>query len=304
MPADTQKILVLGGTGHYGSKVTEKLLRKNVIVKVLTRNIPKARDILGENVLLFEGDVTDRNIIKQCLADTDGIIICLSAVSPQLIRRIRKIEKESVIMVMEEASKSDIKRLVYFSGYDMRPEVLKKLKIADFGEIKLDIESRIQHSDFNWTILGCAPSFELFFSFLRNNKLLVPGGGFNRIPSISTEDVSEIAAQVILRNDLNGIRFRLTGPDAFNFPQVASLFSDITGKKINHQTIPLSIINFISAIIYPVNPFFRYIYKGVKLFNNFPVGLAENVPEDHKKLRDIFDYSPVTLEMEAKKRLL
>jgi hypothetical protein len=41
----------------------------------------------------------------------------------------------------------------------------------------------------------------------------------------------------------------------------------------------------------------------LKLLNNFPVDLAENVPNDHKLLRELFDYEPVTLDMEIKRRI-
>ena len=39
------------------------------------------------------------------------------------------------------------------------------------------------------------------------------------------------------------------------------------------------------------------------MLNNFPSDLAENVPEDHKLLRELFDYEPVTLEMEINRRI-
>jgi len=39
------------------------------------------------------------------------------------------------------------------------------------------------------------------------------------------------------------------------------------------------------------------------MLNNFPTDLAENVPKDHKLLRELFDYEPVTLEMEINRRI-
>lgn len=88
----------------------------------------------------------------------------------------------------------------------------------------------IRESRFNWTILGGAASFELFFAFLKNNKMVVPGGGMNPVPIISPEDVGEITAQTVLRNDLSGRRFRLTGPEAISFPEAAKRISVITKK--------------------------------------------------------------------------
>lgn len=69
------------------------------------------------------------------------------------------------------------------------------------------------------------------------------------------------------------------------------------------MTIPLTIINVVSFLLLPFAPFVRFLYKSLKMLNNFPSDLAENVPNDHKILRDLFDYEPVTFEMEIIKRL-
>ncbi len=132
--------------------------------------------------------------------------------------------------------------------------------------------------------------------------MIVPGGGGNAIPAISPEDVGEITAQIVMRKDLNKKRIRLTGPKAYSFSEAAKMISDPSGKRIKHITIPLFIINIVSILVLPFTPFVRYIYKSLKLLNNFPPDLAENVPDDHKILRELFDYEPVTLEMAIDRR--
>ena len=69
------------------------------------------------------------------------------------------------------------------------------------------------------------------------------------------------------------------------------------------MTIPLFLINIVSFLLLPFTPFVRFIYKSLKMLNNFPADLADNVPVDHKLLRELFDYEPVTLEMEINRRV-
>ena len=295
-------IIVYGGTGYYGRSVVNKLIHKGQSVKVLSRNENRAKEILGDKVEIFEGDVTNKETIIKSLENVDTIIICLSAMSNKLIGKMKEIERDAVLEIMEEAKKQGISRLIYMSGYEMREQLLNDLKIPEFGAIKIEIESKISESKFNWTILGDAPAFEIFFAFVKNGKMSIPGGGFNRIPCISAEDVGEITAQVAMRNDLNGKRIKLTGPKAYSFPEVAALISDITGKKLKHIKIPLFIIKLVSFILLPFYPFVRFLYKSLKMLNNFPVVLAENVTKDHEKLIKLFDYEPMTLEEEIKKR--
>jgi len=297
------QIIVYGGTGYYGREVVRGLLRHGASVKVVSRNRAKAQELLGEDVEIFEGDVTNNQTIVDSLHNVTAIIICLSAMSNKLIRQMKQIERDAVLAILDEAKKQNIRRLLYMSGYEMRPQLLNDLSIPEFGEIKIQIESTITNSDFNWTILGDAPAFEIFFAFIRNGKMAVPGGGLKAIPCISDKDVGEITAQAALRNDLNGYRLKLTGPEAFTFPEAAIRISSVSAKNIKHVSIPLIIVNILSFLLYPFTPFYRFLYKSLKMLNNFPEDLANEVPQDHKRIRNIFKYQPVTLEMEIRKRL-
>ncbi len=300
---DSNQIIVYGGTGFYGQKVVEKLVQKGQSVKVVTRNSENAKNIVGDKVELFQGDVTEKGTIEKSLKNVGAIVICLSAMSNKLIRKMKEIERDAVLEIMEQAEKTNISRLVYMSGYEMRKQLLDDLKIPEFGEIKIEVEEKIRQSDFNWTILGDAPAFEMFFAFLNNGRMTVPGGGLKAFPTISPEDVGEITAQIVMRNDLNKKRIKLTGPKAYSFPEVARVMSDISGKIIKHMAIPLFLINIVSFLLLPFTPFVRYLYKSLVMLNNFPSDLSENVPEDHKLLRELFDYVPITLEMEINRRI-
>jgi len=133
--------------------------------------------------------------------------------------------------------------------------------------------------------------------------MTVPGGGFHAIPAISSDDVGEITAQVVLRKDLGGKRIRLTGPEAFTFPEAAQRMAAVCGKDIKHMAIPLTAINMVSLLLLPFMPFVRYLYQSLKMLNNFPKDLADGVPNDHQYLREMFDYQPVTLDMEIKRKV-
>ena len=298
-----KKIIVFGGTGYYGRKVVSALIAKGQAVRVVSRNAAGARAVVGSQVELFEGDVTRSGDINKALQGMDVIVICLAAMSVKLIRNMKAIERGAVLNIMIEAKKLNISRLIYMSGYEMRANLLNDLKIPEFGAIKIEIETALRASDLNWTILGDAPAFELFFAFLSGNRMTVPGGGLKAIPTISAEDVGEITAQTALRDNLEGQRIRLTGPRAYTFPEFAALVTEFTGTPVRHITIPLTVVNVISALIYPVTPFPRFLYKSLILLNNFPSDLADEVPRDHQKLIDLFDYEPRTLEGEIERRL-
>ena len=302
MNTEATPVLILGGTGHYGSRISKSLLAKGEAVRVLTRNPDRAREILGNTPDIISGDITSAESVRTALDNAKAVIICVSAMSWANIKRIRQIERDGVLSVLEEAKTAGVNRVVYTSGYEIREDFLVQMKMREFGEIKLEIEATLANSDLNWTILGCAPSMELFFAFLRKSRMTVPGGGPPALPTISPDDIGELAAQAVLRHDLQGQRFRMTGPEALSFPAAARQISKVTGNDIKVLKIPLLPFKLASIITRPVNPFIRHLYWSIKLLNNFPQDLADGVPRDHALLRDTFDYTPTTFEMEIRKR--
>jgi uncharacterized protein YbjT (DUF2867 family) len=109
---DSNQIIVYGGTGFYGRKVVEKLVEKKQSVKVVTRNLDNARKIVGDKVELLQGDVTEKGTVEKSLENVGTIVICLSAMSNKLIRKMREIERDAVFEIMEYAKKTDISRLI------------------------------------------------------------------------------------------------------------------------------------------------------------------------------------------------
>jgi len=298
-----KKIVVFGGTGHYGGSIVRQLIQNEQEVRVVSRNAEKAAEKLGPDVEIIEGDVLDEQVIHRAVKDMDAIIISLSAVSPKLIRKMKAIEYNAVINILKAARENNIKRVVSLSVYKIRTDVLEKLGIAGFSSIKKEVEEKITESGLNWTILGCPPMQDLFFAFYRKGSLSVPGGGKNPIPTISARDVAAIAAQAAVRDDLGGERFRLPGPEVYSFPQVAKLISTELGRPIKHRTIPLPVIRFVSVLVKPLFPFLNYISKSLILLNNFPEDEIKEVPKAHQLLRENFNYEPYTLEQEIRDRV-
>jgi uncharacterized protein YbjT (DUF2867 family) len=304
--AQNKPILVLGGTGHYGRHIVRSLLEKDAPVRVLSRNAGNARKILGQVPEIIEGDITLRELIIEALNGVSAVVISVSAFAPKLIRELRLIERDSVLMVLTEAERAGVSRIVYISIYDIRQDIARRLDLES-AEIKAEIENALAHSDFNWTVLGAAPSMEIFFAMIRGDTMVVPGGGPPALPTVSPVDVGKIVAQTVLKNDLHGKRFRMVGPEAISFPEAAERISSVTGKTIGFRKIPLLLPKIARVITEPLTPFsdaILYINQMlgyIQLLNQFPQDIIVEVPEVHRLLLGTFDYVPITLEIEAQR---
>jgi len=298
--------LVLGGTGHYGRHIVQSLLRKAAPVRVLSRNAGHARKILGEVLEIVEGDITAKESVTEALNGVGQAIISVSAFAPTLIRKLKLIERDSVLAVLAEAERMGVSRIVYISTYSTSQDLPRGVNL-ETARIKSEVENALARSNFNWTVLGAAPSVEIFFSMIRGDTMIVPGGGPPALPTVSPVDVGEIAAQAILRDDLSGKRFRMVGPEAISFAEAAKRISSVAGRTIRFRKIPLVLPKIASAATWPLTPFsdvLLYVNQMlgfIKLLNQFPQDVAAEVPEVHRLLLDTFRYVPTSLEMEAQR---
>jgi hypothetical protein len=139
--------------------------------------------------------------------------------------------------------------------------------------------------------------------------MVVPGGGPKALPTISPVDLGEIVAQTTLRDDLAGRRIRVAGPELLSFPEAARRLSAVYGRTIRVLAIPLVLPRIawyvtrplirLSSTLYFVNAMLGFIQP----LNRFPQEIALRALEDHKDLVRTFDYTPTTLETEARRRL-
>ena len=301
---DIRSILVLGGTGHYGRPIVGSLLRMGRPVRVLSRNAALAGQVLGDTAEIVQGDVTSRESVTRALDGAGAVVVSISAFTPRLIRQLELIERDSILAVFEEAKTAGVSRVVYLSVYDIKEDFLSELGIRPaIADIKLEIEAALAGSSFDWTVLGAAYSMEMFFLFIRGNRMLVPGGGPPAMPTVSPLDVGEIAAQTVVRDDLAGRRIRMTGPEAMSFPKAAERISAVVGRTIRFRRIPLLPLRIASVVTRPFNPFLKHLLQVLAVRDHFPQDIAAEVPNDHRRLVSTFSYTPTTLEMETRTRI-
>jgi uncharacterized protein YbjT (DUF2867 family) len=305
-----ETVLVLGGTGHYGQHIVRSLTARGVPVRVLTRSATWARGRLSDAVEIVEGDLESRAAVAKALQGVACVVVSVSAFNRKQIRRMVAIERDAVIAAFDEARRAGIRRVVYVSVFDIREEEMpKRLPLLDLATIKQDVERYLKASGLDWTVIGAPPSMEIFFAMTRGDRMIVPGGGPEALPTISPVDLGEIVAQTVLRDDLVGRRIRVAGPEPLSFPEAARRLSIVYGKTIRFTAIPLvlprmawyltrPLIRF-SSTFYFVNTMLGFI----RLLNTFPKDLALGTLEDHRELLRTFSYTPTTLEMEARRRL-
>jgi uncharacterized protein YbjT (DUF2867 family) len=254
--------------------------------------------MLGKAAEIVEGDLVDRETVKRILHGVERIVIAVS-VGKQNIRHQRRVERDAVLMLLKEASSTT--RVVYLCGYEIRHEISRDFET---GRIMVEVQEALAESTLNWTALGCAPSMELFLATIHGENMTFPDGGPLAFPTVSKRDVGTIAAQAVLRDDLARQRFRVCGPEAMSFPEAAQRISAVTGRPLQFRAIPLTPLRIAAFLVRPFHPYFYFIITAATMLNRFPQDLVADIPADHLRLTETFDYEPQTLEMEAQRWFL
>ncbi|NET61344.1 MAG: NAD(P)H-binding protein [Symploca sp. SIO2E6] len=117
-------ILVAGATGGVGKRVVRRLVEQGYPVRALIRDTPKAKEMLGEQVELFEADITLPETLTPELMSNISAVVCCTGV------RVQPVEGDTP------------NREKYYQGIKFYlPEVVDSPEIVDYQGIKNLVEA-------------------------------------------------------------------------------------------------------------------------------------------------------------------
>jgi uncharacterized protein YbjT (DUF2867 family) len=215
-------VLVTGATGNVGSAVIRELLARGAAVRAFVRD--RAAE-LPDGVERAVGDFDDLSSIRAALDGVDRLFLS-SADGP------RKVVHETAVI----DAAADAELIVKASTLGAR--VGSPLKPFDWNGRS---EAHLRDSG--------VPSVVLASSFYMTNLLaaadpiraqgvLPAPAGQGRIAMIDPRDVGAVAAAVLTGSGHEGRTYRLTGPAAIGYHEVASELSKATGVPVHYVDVP------------------------------------------------------------------
>ncbi len=121
-------ILVAGATGGVGKRVVRRLIEGNYQVRALVRDAHRAKEMLGNDVELFEADITIPETLTSELMDNVSAVVCCTGV------RVQPVEGDTP------------DRAKYYQGIKFyMPEVVDSPEIVDYQGIKNLVQAAAKH---------------------------------------------------------------------------------------------------------------------------------------------------------------
>lgn len=160
------KIVIFGATGIVGKAVVDEALKKGHEVTLLTRDARKVT-VRNQNLHVVEGDVTDRNVVRNVLKGQKAVIQTLG-IGGKGDGKPTNFVSEVNKTIMAEMERMNVKRLIAISvigagdSLTFLPWIYRKLVLPLFMkwlqaviDDKNRMESMINKSGLDWTIVRC-----------------------------------------------------------------------------------------------------------------------------------------------------
>jgi uncharacterized protein YbjT (DUF2867 family) len=257
-----KRILVIGGTGMLGQPVAASLINSDFDVKILTHSPEKARAIFGDLVECREGDVTDRESLREPMKDCDTVYINLNAkMNPADYERI---ERKGAANVSAVASELGLKRIAMISGLTVSD---KKVNIP-FLTAKYNAEKELIESGVPYTIFRCCWFFETLPLFIVKKNATYFGKQPHKRSWIASVDYGQLVAKSFQTEEAENKIFHIRGIDKFTMGEALRRFCEIAYPDVKVSSAPLWLMTIVSK--FSKNKSTRGLAQFLKYFNNTP----------------------------------
>ncbi len=228
-------ILIIGATGILGKPVAKEL-HSEFNVRLLVRDIGKARDTFGKDYEYVEGDLFDEHSLEKAMIDCYGVHINLSG----------EIELKGTETVVENAKKTNIQRITYISGTSVTSETIW----FPVQKRKYNAEQTIISSGIPYTIFCPTWFMESLPKYVKGNKAFVFGKQPNLYHFIAADDYAKMVLTAYQKDEAKNKRFIVHGKEGFLFKQAIEMYIKEAHSHIKSVSqIPYFFAKLIGSLI-------------------------------------------------------
>lgn len=201
-------ILVLGGTGKTGRRVTSALDALGVAHRPVSRRTG------------IRFDWSDRSTWARAL---DG------ATAVYLVGPSMSLDDAEVAAFVPQAVEAGVRRLVLLSARGIP---------SDDGR-----ERAVRESGVDWTILRptwFSQNFseDYFLPEVLAGELVLPAGGDGAHPFIDARDIADVAVAALTQDGHAGVTYELSGPEALTFGEAVARIGEVSGRSVRIRELP------------------------------------------------------------------
>jgi len=215
----TETILVTGATGTVGRHVVAALSNRDAAIKIGVRDPETVSSEVANPGAVVEFDFTRPETWGNALTDVDGVFL----VRPPVVSEA---DIKSFINAMDRVGVSPV---AYLSTLGAEKNVL----IPHHR-----IEKRIMATSMEYTLLRSSFFMQNLLEAHRrdivdHDEIFVPAGN-GKTSFVDAQDIGEVAAVVLTESGHANQAYDITGSEALDYGEVATIFSEVLGRSITY----------------------------------------------------------------------
>ena len=222
-------ITVTGSTGTIGSELVRLLSEADAAIRAVYRHANKVRDL--PNVAWVRADLADSRMLEAVLAGSERLFV-LSDNMPGF-----GAQQIALIIVAESLGARHVVKLSALgaSGHS-NSSIAREHYMVE--------QALQQQSAMTWTMLRPHAFMQNWLgdvaASVRTEGVIRSAIGDGRVPFIDTRDIAAVAAKTLLEPEAHaGKKYFLTGPEAVGYADLATVLSEVTGRRVTYQPITM-----------------------------------------------------------------
>ena len=263
-----QPILVIGALGNVGTEVVRELQANRQCVRAADIDVANLRTKFGSTVESVPFDFSKPETFASAF---DGVSSMFLMRPPQIsdVRRY-------MFPAIDTARKAGVQHVVFLSLIG-----IEKTKFVPHYKV----ETYLMEQGFQTTFLRCS----FFMQNLNTthqaeirdrNEIFVPVGNA-KTSFIDVRDIGAVAARALTEKGLAGRNYDLTGGEALDYWQAASILSEMLGREIKYRNpgVPSFLIETLRR-----GASFPYALVVTGLYMSTRFGMAKTVTDEVERL--------------------
>ncbi|WP_347353573.1 SDR family oxidoreductase [Intrasporangium sp.] len=206
---------VTGATGWLGGLVAARLADRGVAQRLVVRDPARAPQLAAATVA--RASYGDRSAVEAALWGLPVVLMVSAAENESRLDEHRTF--------VDAAVAAGVQHLVYVSFFGAAPDATFTLARDHWAT-----EQHIRASGLAWTFLRDNLYLEFMDHMMGADRVIRGPAGDGRAAVVAHDDIARVAAAVLLApNEHRGRTYRLTGPEALSFADMAQVISEVTG---------------------------------------------------------------------------
>lgn len=282
----SKRILIVGGTGMLGHPVSFEFIKNGFEVSILSTHPEKAKNMFGDKVKVFEGDVTDPESLKPALENQEAVYINLNSELDKT--KYEQIEIGGTGNVAQAAKEAGVKRIGNISGASSSGEETGVI----FRDAKVQAERKLIESGVPFTIFRPSWFYESLPKFIQMGRAVILGDQPKKFGWLSAHDYAKQVVKAYQIEAAANKCFYNLGPAKLTMEEALAVFCEY-----HYPDLEVEHVRFFQAKMIAQMPGLEKLKLAIPFFEYFE---TNNETADPTEANELLGANLTTVEMWAK----